>query len=148
MFCTINESQRKMLILAFFRCKTRFPLPYCYCHLTARFPTFDFIRKSGPVELEVSVLESEKKRQVISVDLGSVCKKQDGDNFYWLERADVAERNKWEVTIKIEFVSGLTASVTSRPFQVTTKVNYKRICAGNWTRWCPLLSVDVLLCIC
>ncbi|XP_078361040.1 uncharacterized protein LOC144645359 [Oculina patagonica] len=81
---------------------------------------------SGPVELEVSTLQREKKRRVICVDLGSVYKKQDGDHVYWLERADVAERNKWELTITIELISGLTASVTSRPFRVTTKVNYKR----------------------
>ncbi|KAL9987271.1 hypothetical protein ACROYT_G001551 [Oculina patagonica] len=81
---------------------------------------------SGPVELEVSTLQSETKRRVICVDLGSVYKKQDGDHVYWLERADVAERNKWEMTITVELISGLTASVTSRPFRVTTKVNYKR----------------------
>lgn len=43
-----------------------------------------------------------------------------------MEKADVTERNKWEVTLKIDLISGLTASVTSRPFRVTTKVNYKR----------------------
>lgn len=80
----------------------------------------------GAVKLTVSVLEKEKKRQVISVDLGSVYMNQDGDNFYWLEKADVTERNKWEVTLKIDLVSGLTARATSRPFRVTTKVNYKR----------------------
>lgn len=82
--------------------------------------------KRGAVKLTVSVLEKEKKRQVISVDLGSVYMNQDGDNFYWLEKADVTERNKWEVTLKIDLVSGLTARATSRPFRVTTKVHYKR----------------------
>lgn len=104
-------------------------------------PLFNFKRKSGAVKLTVSVLEKEKKRQVISVDLGSVYMNQDGENFYWLEKADVTERNKWEVTLKIDLVSGLTARATSRPFRVTTKVHYKRNIQGNWTIWHPLLSI-------
>lgn len=88
---------------------------------------------TGPVELEVSTLQSETNRRVICVDLGSVYKKQDGDHVYWLERADVAERNKWELTFTIELISGLIANVTSRPFRVTTKVSYKRRSAGDWT---------------
>ena len=88
---------------------------------------------TGPVELDVSTLQSETNRRVICVDLGSVYKKQDGDRFYWLEKADIAERNKWELTFTIELTSGLTASATSRPFQVTTKSNYKRRSAGDWT---------------
>ena len=88
---------------------------------------------TGPVELEVSTLQSDTTRRVICVDLGSVYKKQDGDHFYWLEKADTAERNKWELTFTIELVSGLAGSVTSRPFRVTTKANYKRRSAGEWT---------------
>ena len=86
---------------------------------------------TGPVELDVSTLQSETNRRVICVDLGSVYKKQDGDQFYWLEKADITERNKWELTFKIELISGLTASATSRPFRVTTKSNYKRRSAGD-----------------
>jgi len=81
---------------------------------------------SGSVELEVSTSQSETNRRVICVDLGSVYKKKGGDHFYWLEKADIAERNKWELTFTIELISGLTASATSRPFRVTTKANYKR----------------------
>lgn len=88
---------------------------------------------TGPVELEVSTSQSETNRRVICVDLGSVYKKKGGDHFYWLEKADIAERNKWELTFTIELISGLTASVTSRPFRVTTKANYKRGSEGDWT---------------
>ena len=91
---------------------------------------FNLALLTGPVELEVSTVQSEEKRRVTCVDLGSVYKKQDGDHVYWLERADVEERNKWELTITVELITGLTASVTSKPFRVTTKVNYKRS-AGN-----------------
>ena len=92
---------------------------------------------TGPVELEVSSLQNETNRRVICVDLGSVYKKR-GDNFYRLEKADVAERNKWELTFTIELISGLTASANSRPFRVTTKANYKRRSAGDWTIIWPI----------
>ena len=88
---------------------------------------------TGPVELEVNTLQSETNRRVISVDLGSVYKKQVGVHFYRLEKADIAERNKWELTFTIQLISGLTASATSRPFRVTTKAYYKREKAGDWT---------------
>ena len=93
---------------------------------------------TGPVELEVSSLQSETNRRVICVDLGSVYKKQRGDNFYRLEKADVAERNKWELTFTIELISGLTASASSRPFRITTKANYKTRSAGDWTITWPI----------
>ena len=88
---------------------------------------------TGPVELEVSTLQSETNRRVFCVDLGSVYRKKLGVHFYWLEKADIAERNKWELTFTIELISGLTASATSRPFQVTTKAYYKRGSTGDWT---------------
>ena len=93
---------------------------------------------TGPVELDVSSLQSETNRRVICVDLGSVYKKQSGDHFYWLEKADIAERNKWELTFTIELISGLTARANSRPFRVTTKANYKRRIAGDWTITWPI----------
>ena len=94
---------------------------------------FGLTPQTGPVELDVSTLQSETNRRVICVDLGSVYKKQAGDHFYWLEKADIAERNEWELTFTIELISGLKASATSRPFRVTTKSNYKRRSAGGWT---------------
>ena len=93
---------------------------------------------TGPVELEVSSLQSETNRRVICVDIGSIYKKQRGDHFYRLEKADVAERNKWELTFTIQLISGLTASANSRPFRVTTKSNYKRRSAGDWTITWPI----------
>ena len=93
---------------------------------------------TGPVELDVSSLQSETNRRVFCVDLGSVYKKQRGDSFYRLEKADVAERNKWELTFTIELISGLTARANSRPFRVTTKANYKRRSAGDWTITQPI----------
>ena len=62
---------------------------------------------------------------MVTVDLGSVYKTEDGHPVYWLEKADVMQRNKWELVIAVEFSSGLTGNVTSRPFRVTTKAGYK-----------------------
>ena len=49
-----------------------------------------------------------------------MCKTKDGNPVYWLEKADVMQRNKWELIIVMEFSSGLTGNVTSRPFRVTS----------------------------
>ena len=64
-------------------------------------------------------------RRVLTVDLGSVYKTEDGDAFYWLEKAEVLLRNKWELIIEMSFGSGLAGSVKSRPCRVTTKSQYK-----------------------
>ena len=99
---------------------------------------FGLTLQTGPVELKVSSLQSETNRRVICVDLGSIYKKQHVDDFYRLEKADVAERNKWELTFTIQLISGLTASASSRPFRVTTKSNYKRRNASDWTVTWPI----------
>ena len=52
-------------------------------------------------------------------------KTQEGDPVYWLEKAEVMQRNKWEMVIAMEFSSGLKGSVKSEPFRVTTKASYK-----------------------
>ena len=84
-----------------------------------------FIR-IGPVELDVHVRQNYGgTRRVLAVDLGSVYKTEDGDAVYWLEKAEVLLRNKWELIIEMGFSSGLTGSVKSRPFRVTTKSQYK-----------------------
>ena len=59
------------------------------------------------------------------MDLGSVDKTEDGDPVYWLEKAEVMQRNQWELIIAVEFSSGLAGHVTSRPFRVTTKSGSK-----------------------
>ncbi|KAK2551901.1 hypothetical protein P5673_027148 [Acropora cervicornis] len=79
----------------------------------------------GPVELDINTLQSGAKRRVVSIDLGSVYKTKDGDPVYWLEKADVMQRNKWEIIIVLEFSPGLSGNVTSKPFRVTTKAGYK-----------------------
>jgi len=79
----------------------------------------------GPVELEVKTLQSDARFRVVIVDLGSVYKTQEGDPVYWLEKAEVMQRNKWEMVIAMEFSSGLKGSVKSEAFRVTTKASYK-----------------------
>ena len=69
--------------------------------------------------------QSDARRRVVVVDLGSVYKTEDGDPVYWLEKADIMQRNQWELIIAVEFSSGLAGHLTTRPFRVTTKSGYK-----------------------
>ena len=52
-------------------------------------------------------------------------KTREGDEVYRLEKADVVERNKWEMIIVMEFSSGLKGTVKTGAFRVTTKAKYK-----------------------
>ena len=79
----------------------------------------------------MNTLESDARRRVVSIDLGSVYKTEDGDPVYWLEKAEVMQRNKWELIIAMAFSSGLTGNVTSRPFRVTTKARFKNTRKGG-----------------
>ena len=84
------------------------------------------------MELDVNVLQCDSKCRVVTVDLGSVYKTQEGDPVYWLEKAEVMQRNKWELIIAMEFGSGLKGTVKSEPFRVTTKASYKMRKNGGW----------------
>lgn len=79
----------------------------------------------GPVELDVNILQSDPGCRVVVVDLGSVFKTREGDAVYRLEKADVMERNKWEMLIAMEFSSGLKGTVKTGAYRVTTKAKYK-----------------------
>lgn len=96
------------------------------------FEIFDIFVFVGPVELDVKVVQSEARFRVVVVDLGSVYKTQGGDPVYWLEKAEVIERNKWEMMIEMEFGSDLKGTVKSEPFRVTTKASYKIKGKGGW----------------
>ena len=50
---------------------------------------------------------------------------REGDTVYRLEKADVMERNKWEMFIAMEFSSGLKGTVKTGAYRVTTKAKYK-----------------------
>ena len=82
-------------------------------------------KPTGPVELDVNILQSDPGCRVVVVDLGSVFKTREGDAVYRLEKADVMERNKWEMLIAMEFSSGLKGIINSGAFRVTTKAKYK-----------------------
>ena len=102
-------------------------------HLETRhFEISVFVSFLGPVELDVKVVQSEARFRVVVVDLGSVYKTQGGDPVYWLEKAEVIERNKWEMIIEMELGSDLTETVKSEPFRVTTKASYKMRKKGGW----------------
>ena len=76
---------------------------------------------TGPVELKVTFDDHEPNRTHFSVDLDSVYKTPSGDLVYWLEKAEVEERNKWELIVTVEFIDGTEGHFTSRPFQIRTK---------------------------
>ena len=82
-------------------------------------------KPTGPVELDVNILQSDPGCRVVVVDLGSVFKTREGDAVYRLEKADVMERNKWEMLIAMEFSSGLKGTVKTGAYRVTTKAKYK-----------------------
>ena len=52
-------------------------------------------------------------------------KTREGDAVYRLEKADVMERNKWEMLIALEFSSGLKGIINSGAFRVPTKAKNK-----------------------
>ena len=81
---------------------------------------------TGPVELKVIFDDHEPNRTHFSVDLDSVYKTPSGDLIYWLEKAEVEERNIWELIITIEFIDGTEGHFTSRPFQIRTKSGNSR----------------------
>ena len=80
---------------------------------------------TGPVELDVNIRQSDPRCRVVVVDLGSLFKTREGDAVYRLEKADVMERNKWEMLIALEFSSGVKGIINSGAFRVTTKAKNK-----------------------
>ena len=44
---------------------------------------------------------------------------------YRLEKADVMERNKWELIIMMGFHEGLVTTIKSKPFRITTRATQK-----------------------
>lgn len=44
---------------------------------------------------------------------------------YRLEKADVMERNKWELIIMMGFHEGFVTTVKSKPFRITTRATQK-----------------------
>ena len=102
---------------------------YCYCriiwYIELGYNIIHVFKPIGPVELGVNILQNDLRCRIVSVDLGSVYKTQEGDPVYWLEKAEVMQRNKWEMVVAMEFSSGLKGAVTSEAFRVTTKASYK-----------------------
>lgn len=80
---------------------------------------------TGPVELQVNVQQHDHSQMVLSVDLGSVYKTEDRNAVYRLEKADVLERNKWELIIMVGFHAGVVTTVKSKPFRITTRATQK-----------------------
>jgi len=79
----------------------------------------------GPVELQVNLQQHDHSQTVVSVDLGSVHRTDDGNAVYRLEKADVLERNKWELIIMMGFHAGVVTIVKSKPFRITTRASHK-----------------------
>ncbi|XP_078376349.1 uncharacterized protein LOC144659724 [Oculina patagonica] len=79
----------------------------------------------GPVELQVRLQHHDHSQTVLTVDLGSVHRTEDGNAVYRLEKADVLERNKWELIIMMGFHEGFVTTVKSKPFRITTRASLK-----------------------
>lgn len=69
--------------------------------------------------------QHDHSQTVVSVDLGSVHRTDDGNAVYRLEKADVLERNKWELIIMMGFHAGVVTTVKSKPFRITTRASHK-----------------------
>ncbi|XP_022793907.1 uncharacterized protein LOC111332745 isoform X4 [Stylophora pistillata] len=80
---------------------------------------------TGPVELQVNFQKHDQTQTVLSVDLGSVHRNEEGSSVYRLEKADVMERNKWELIIMMDFHEGLVTTIKSKPFRITTRATQK-----------------------
>lgn len=80
---------------------------------------------TGPVELQVNFQQHDQRQTVLSVDLGSVHRTEEGSSVYRLEKADVMERNKWELIIMMGFHEGLVTTIKSKPFRITTRATQK-----------------------
>ena len=78
------------------------------------------------MELEAISQQHDLNRTIVTVDLDSVYKTSQGEHVYWLEKAEVEQRNKWELLIALHFVpDGLVASIKSKSFRITTKSSHK-----------------------
>ncbi|CAH3021667.1 unnamed protein product [Porites evermanni] len=80
---------------------------------------------TGPVELEVDVQHHSQSQTVVSVDLGSVHRTEEGFAVYRLDKSDIVERNKWELVIMIGFHTGIIAAFKSKPFRITTRASQR-----------------------
>ena len=79
----------------------------------------------GPMELQAISHQHDINRTIVTVDLDSVYKTHQGEHVYWLEKAEVERRNKWELIILLHFVDGLAGSIKSKTFRITTKSSHK-----------------------
>lgn len=77
------------------------------------------------MELQVNLQHHDHSQTVLTVDLGSVHRTEDGNAVYRLEKADVLERNKWELIIMMGFHEGFVTTVKSKPFRITTRASHK-----------------------
>ena len=73
----------------------------------------------------MKIKQHELNRTIVTVDLDSVYKTEQGETVYWLEKAEVETRNKWELLLVLQFVNGLKGVIRSKPFRITTKASYK-----------------------
>ena len=78
---------------------------------------------TGPVELEVDLQHHDHSQTVLTVDLGSVYRTEEGNEALQLEKADITERNEWELVIIIGFRTGVITTVKSKPFIITTRTS-------------------------
>ena len=97
------------------------PLAYLYINVNFFLP----FTGTGPVELRVNLQHHDQSQTVVSVDLGSVHRTEEGNSVYRLDKADITERNKWELVVMIGLHTGDITTVKSKPFRITTRASQK-----------------------
>ena len=80
---------------------------------------------TGLVELRVKLQHHDQLQTVLSVDLGSVHRTQEGNVDYRLDKADITERNNWELVIMVGLHTGEITTIKSKPFRITTRSSQK-----------------------
>lgn len=76
---------------------------------------------TGLVELRVKLQHHDQLQTVLSVDLGSVHRAHEGNTDYRLDKADITQRNNWELVIMVGLHTGVISTVKSKPFRITTR---------------------------
>lgn len=76
---------------------------------------------TGLVELRVKLQHHDQLQTVLSVDLGSIHRAHEGNTDYRLDKADITQRNNWELVIMVGLHTGVISTVKSKPFRITTR---------------------------
>ena len=87
------------------------------------FPLFPY---TGPIKLETDMKQRGPNKTIVTVELDSVYAGNRVEEVYWLEKAEVETRNKWELLVIAQFADGMKAVTKSRPFRISSKASGRK----------------------